>query len=236
MSGKRASWIYGSSVCAGAIGMALLIVSGAHAATLTARGNEPGWHVEIDDSAITFTTMDGAPVSIEPVPPATIANEVTVYSATVGSEPFVLFVANTTCSDTMSGMPFPKTVAVVSGGQTYIGCGGESVSLLLGDWRVEEVGGQAVIAESETSIAFDLDGRVHGNSSCNRFFGTFTLTGEGVTISDTGGTMMACDPGLMEQEQRFLSALDAVRRFESTPDGHLWLVGDDGQVLVSARK
>lgn len=236
MSGKRVSRFHGSIMCAGAIGMALLIGGGAHAATLTAGGNEPGWRVEIDDRAITFTTMDGAAVSVEPVPPATVANEVTVYSAKVGGEPFVLVVANKTCSDTMSGMPFPKTVAVVSGDQTYIGCGGESLSLLLGDWRVEEVGGQAVIAGSEASIAFDLDGRVHGNSSCNRFFGNFTLTGEGLTISDTGGTMMACDPALMEQEQRFLSALETVRRFENAPDGGLRLVDDDGRVVVNARK
>jgi heat shock protein HslJ len=220
----------------GSIGIALLIAGDAHAGSLTAGGNEPGWQVEITDGAITFSTMDGVAVSVEPVPPATTANEVAVYSATVEGRPFSLVVADKICSDTMTGMPFPKTVVVIIGDQKFIGCGGDSLSLLLGDWKIEEIGGQGVIAGSDASVAFDLHGSIHGNSSCNRFFGSFTLTGEGLTISETGGTMMACDPGLMDQEQRFLSALEAVRRFESRPDGRLRLVGEDGRVVVSAKK
>jgi heat shock protein HslJ len=220
----------------GSIVIALLIAGDAHAAGLTARGNEPGWQIEITDRAITFSTMDGVAVSIEPVPPATTANEVTVYSATVEDSPFSLVVVDKICSDTMTGMPFPKTVAVISGDQKLIGCGGDTLSLLLGDWTVEEIGGRGVIAESEASIAFDLDGSLHGNSSCNRFFGSFDLTGEGLTISETGGTMMACDPGLMDQEQRFLSSLEAVGRFESLPDGRLRLIAEDGRVVVSAKR
>lgn len=220
----------------GSIGIALLIAGDAYAGSLTARGNEPGWQLMITDRAITFSTMDGMAVSVEPVPPATTANEIAVHSTMVEGKPFSLVVVDKICSDTMTGMPFPKTVAVVLGDQNFIGCGGDPLSLLLGDWKVEEIGGLGVILESEASIAFDLDGSLHGNSSCNRFFGTFTLTGEGLTISETGGTMMACDPGLMDQEQRFLSSLDAVRRFESLPDGRLRLIGDDGRVVVSATK
>ena len=227
-------FIRGASI--GSIGIALLIAGNAHAASLTARGNEPGWQIVITDDAIDFSTMDGVAVSVQPVPPATTANEVVVYSATIEGSPFSLVVVDKICSDTMTGMPFPKTVAVVMGDQNFIGCGGESLSLLLGDWQVEEIGGQGVIIESEASVAFDLDGSLHGNSSCNRFFGGFALTAEGLTISDIGGTRMACDPGRMEQEQRFFSALEAVRRFESLPDGRLRLIGEDGRAVVSARK
>ena len=219
----------------GSIAIALL-AGNANAASLTARGNEPGWHLTITDEAITVSTMDGVVATVEPVPPATMANEIAVYSATVDGKPFALVVADKICSDTMSGMPFPKTVAAVIGDQTLIGCGGESLSLLLGDWKVEEIGGQVVIAGSEASIAFDLDGSLHGNSSCNRFFGSFTLTGEGLTISQIGGTMMACDPPLMDQEQRFLSSLEVVRRFESLPDGRLRLIGEDGRTVLSAKQ
>jgi len=219
-----------------AVATALLIIGDARAADLTARGNEPGWQVQVTDRSITFSTMDAAALSVEPVPAANTANGVAVYAASASGKPFALVVADKVCSDTMTGMAFPRTVAVVVGEQSYIGCGGESVSLLLGDWKVEEIGGQQVIAASETSITFDPDGRVHGNSSCNRFFGSFGLSGEGLTISDTGGTMMACDPALMEQEQRFLSTLETVRRFERAPDGRLHLIGEDGRVAVSARQ
>jgi heat shock protein HslJ len=227
-------FIRGASI--GSIGIVLLIAGDARAESLTARGNEPGWQLEITDDAIDFSTMDGVAVSVQRVPPATTANEVAVYSANVEGKPFSLVVVDKICSDTMTGMPFPKTVAVVMEDQNFIGCGGEPLSLLLGDWKVEEIGGRGVIDESEASIAFDPDGSLHGNSSCNRFFGSFALTAEGLTISDTGGTMMACDPGSMDQEQRFLSALEQVRRFEMLPDGRLCLIGEDGHVVVSARK
>ncbi|WP_423069454.1 META domain-containing protein [Devosia sp. CN2-171] len=224
----------GAGICS--VATALLITGGAQAAGLTARGNEPSWNVQVTDQAIIFNTIDGPTVSVEPVPAAKTANEVIVYAAAVDGKPFALVVADKICSDSMTGMPFPKTVAVVVGEQAYIGCGGESLSLLLGDWQVEEIGGQAVVAGSDTSIAFDLDGRVHGNSSCNRFFGSFALSGEALTISNTGGTMMACDDGLMEQEQRFLTALATVRRFERTPEGRMRLVDDNGRAVVSVRE
>jgi heat shock protein HslJ len=47
--------------------------------------------------------------------------------------------------------------------------------------------------------------------------------------------MMACEPSLMEQERRFLDALDATRRFEIAPDGALVLLADDGPKLVARR-
>ncbi len=225
--------VWGTAICAAA--MVLATAGQASAANWSARGNEPGWHVAVSDESIVFTTMDGAPVTIAPVPEATRANDVAVYSATADGKPFVLVAVDKICGDTMSGMPFPKTVAVAVGDASYIGCGGEPVSLLLGDRKVEQIEGQPVIAGSQASIAFELDGGIHGNSSCNRFFGSYTLTGEGLTISNVGGTMMACDEGMMQQEQRFLAALEMVRRFESTGDGQLRLVDDNGRAVVTAR-
>lgn len=223
----------GVAICAIAIG--LLLTSEASAASWTARGNEPGWHVEVTDQSIVFSTMDGPAVTVAPVPEATRASDLAVYAATVDGTSFTLVAVDKVCTDTMSGMQFPKTVAVTVGEAAYAGCGGEPVSLLLGDRRVTDIDGEPVVAGSEPSIAFELDGSLHGNASCNRFFGSYTLTGEGLTISNPGSTMMACEEPLMQQEQRFLSGLEAVRRFEITPDGQLRLIGDDGQAVVTAR-
>jgi len=204
----------------------------APAAGLTARGNEPGWQIEISDKAISFRTMDGEAFTIEPVPEPMAADGVETYSATVDGQPFTLTVADTLCADTMSGMQHPKTVTVALGDRRLEGCGGQPADLLHGEWRIEEIGGKAVVAKSEPTLGFEPDGRIHGNASCNRLLGGFSLTGEGLTFSETATTMMACDQPVMDQEHALLEALKAVRRFEVTAQGRLHLFGDDAGPLV----
>lgn len=208
----------------------------AEAASWTARGNEPGWHVDVSDTAISFSSMEGETFSIEPVPEPVRAEEIEVYTGTADDKAFTLVAIDKICTDNMSGMPFPKAVVVTIGGRALVGCGGDPLSLLVGDWKVEEIAGEPVIATSETSLAFDLEGSMHGNASCNRFFGGFTLTGEGLTLSPGGATMMACETGLMEQEQRFLAALEQVNRFESLADSRLKLVDVEGNTVLALRK
>lgn len=214
----------------------VLLGGAAEAANWTARGNEPGWHVEVSDTAINFSSMEGETFAIEPVPEPVRAEGIEVYSSTTGDKTFTLVAIDKICTDNMSGMPFPKAVVVTISDRALVGCGGDPLSLLVGEWRVEEITGAPVIAGSETSIGFDLDGSMHGNASCNRFFGGFSLTGEGLTLSPGGATMMACLDGLMEQEQKFLAALEQVSRFESLADGGLRLVGVDGKTVLALRK
>lgn len=214
----------------------LMLIGAAEAASWTARGNEPGWQVEVSDTAINFSSMDGETFAIEPVPEPVRAEDIEVYSGAAGDKTFTLVAIDKICTDNMSGMPFPKAVVVTIGERALVGCGGDPLSLLVGEWKVEEISGTPVIAESETSIGFDLDGSMHGNASCNRFFGGFSLTGEGLTLSPGGATMMACIGGLMEQEQKFLLALEEVSRFESLPDGGLRLVDVDGNTVLALRK
>lgn len=214
----------------------LLLGGVAEAASWTARGNEPGWHLDLSDTAMTFSTMEGETLVIQPVPEPVRAEDMEVYTGTAGDEPFTLVAITKICTDTMSGMPFPKSVAVTIGGRALVGCGGDPLSLLVGDWKVEEIAGEPVIANSQASLSFDLDGRTHGNASCNRFFGGFNLTGEGLTLSPGGATMMACEAGLMDQEQKFLAALEQVSRFESLADGRLRLVDVEGNTVLMLRQ
>ncbi|MGH6791527.1 MAG: META domain-containing protein [Methyloceanibacter sp.] len=78
-------------------------------------------------------------------------------------------------------------------------------------------------------------GRVYGNGSCNRYFGGYELTGEGLAFSQLGSTKMACEQPLMDQEFIFLQILGAVSRFEFDTEGKLVLHSDDG-TLVASRK
>lgn len=217
--------------------MPLMLLGGvAEAASWTARGNEPGWQVELTGTAIKVSTMEGETFSIAPVPEPVRAEDIEVYTGTTGDKAVTLVAIDKICTDNMSGMPFPKSVVVTIGERALVGCGGDPLSLLVGEWRVEKISGKPVIASSETSIGFELDGSLHGNASCNRFFGGFTLTGEGLTLSPGGATMMACRDGLMEQEQKFLAALEEVSRFESLPGGGLRLVDVGGNTVLALQR
>lgn len=206
------------------------------AATLTARGNEPGWQVTVSETEMTFRPLGGGAVTIKPVPKPIMADGVETYAAKVDGKAFSLVVAGAVCVDTMSGMPFPKTATVTFGERSFRGCAGEPASLLHGAWTIAAIGEVSVLKDSKPTFAFDAGGRVNGNGSCNRYFGSFKLTGEGLTISETGASMMMCDEPLMQQGRSLLQAFARVRRFEVEASGGLRLVGDDGRAAVSLRR
>ena len=140
------------------------------------------------------------------------------------------------CTDVATGMPHPYQVRYELDGKGHPGCGGEPKSLLAGDeWIVETVGGAPVIDKSEATILFMEEGRVAGNASCNRFVGSYSLTGEGLSFSQMGTTMMACEEALSRQEERFLELLQAVFRFEISPERHLGLHTPDGRSITAKR-
>lgn len=215
-----------------ALSLSLALSSVAQAASLTARGNEPGWRIDISDKNLVFRGQDGKTFTIEPAPVAVTVNGFDTYQAGVENQPFTLTVSDKICVDTMSGMPFPKTATVVLNNQTLAGCAGEPAALLHGDWKIKEIGGKAIAAQSAPTLAFEPDGGIHGNGSCNRFFGRFTLTGEGLSISQIGASMMMCEQPLMDQERSLLKALESVQRFETVSHGHVRLLGSDKQPLV----
>lgn len=225
-----------SSACCAILALLLATSQAAKAAPLTARGNEPGWQVTISETEMTFRPLGAAAVTIAPAPKPITADGIDTYVAKVDGKPFSLAIIGTVCVDTMSGMPFPKTATLTFGENSLKGCAGEPASLLRGDWTVVAIGEVPVLKDSQPTLAFEAEGRVSGNGSCNRYFGSFQLTGEGLAISETGASMMMCDERLMQQERKLLKALGSVRRFEVEVSGGLRLVGDDGRAVVSLRR
>ncbi len=219
-----------------ALALSLAAPGYGQAAALTAHGNEPGWRVELSDTALTFRGMDGETFTITPAPRAVTANGVETYASTVAGRPFTLTVTGALCSDTMTGMPFPRTATVDIDGRKLAGCAGEPAALLDGDWRIEEIAGAAIVADSAPALSFDSKRSVSGNASCNRFFGQFALTGEGLRISDIGMSMMMCEDPIFKQERALLTAFESVRGFRIGPAGQLLLIGDNGGTLVRARR
>ena len=200
-----------------------------------ARGNEPFWSLTKSADAITFQPMDGPAVTVAPVPRPAIEGGAEVYRGSAGGAPFVLTVADAVCTDTMSGMPFPATVSVAIGADTFEGCGGEPVALLLGDWTITAIDGAAPIAGTEPALAFAEEGKLSGAASCNRFFGGYTLTGEGLSIGALGASMMACEEPVMAQERAVTEILEGVTNFAIAEDGSLVLTAADGSTITARR-
>ena len=117
------------------------------------------------------------------------------------------------------------------------GCGGPPRELLGTDeWTVTQIGGKPALAKAGATLQFLDDGALVGKASCNRFRASFKLTGEGLSIGPAAATMMACEPGIMQQEQALLRELEGVSGFDIRPNGTLVLKGKSGDALVARRR
>lgn len=201
----------------------------------SATGNEPGWRLDIVNGQLTLLTNNGATRTTLPAPKPEAIPSGRKYTASTDGRVVTAMVLDRVCHDTMTGMPRPNTVEVTIDRTILKGCGGDPAALLLGKtWVVEDIDGTPPVDNSRVTLNFGQDGRLSGNSSCNRYNGKYAITGEGLTITQTAGTMMACiSAALMAQEKMFLDMLRAVQRFEMRPDGKLVL--HTGKHTITAR-
>lgn len=101
-------------------------------------------------------------------------------------------------------------------------------------WWVEDIAGKGVIDMSHTTIEFLEDGKVAGDTGCNRYFGGYEITGEKITFGPLAGTRKACADSLMNQETAFYEAMGRVSRWEIAETGLLHLRDADGAGLIRA--
>ena len=96
-------------------------------------------------------------------------------------------------------------------------------------------GRQAVVGPligTQLTLAFQ-DGRVSGNSGCNRFHGEFEVDGGALKIGPLATTRMACDETLMTQEREFLRALESATKW-AIVRGMLDVHRADGERVLTA--
>lgn len=200
-----------------------------------ARGNEPGWRLDVDTGTLTLS-WDYGERALAAVTPAPLPAEgITSYGTRVGDHRLVIAVHDQLCADDMTGMPHPNRVIVSLDDRVLRGCGGEPRGLLLGEWVIEDVDGGGTVDGSRATVAFDTEGRIGGRGSCNSYGGSYRLSGEGLSVSEVFSTLMACAEGLMNQERRILGILEDVGRFELDDTGALILHTHDGRTLTARR-
>ncbi len=99
---------------------------------------------------------------------------------------------------------------------------------ILGAWELAEgtADGTDLPLPAGATATLDVDAdRLSGQSFCNRFFSTYRLDGDALTIEPLGSTMMACPPEIMIAESIFLTALGLVGT-ATREGGDLVLTGD----------
>jgi heat shock protein HslJ len=106
---------------------------------------------------------------------------------------------------------------------------------LIGSWTVEYIGERPVIDRSPAYMTFFEEGRVAGNSSCNQLAGTYELQAGSLEFSKIASTNRRCHPALMEQEARFLAALQRVAKAQFVK-GLLVLLDANDEMLFRASR
>jgi heat shock protein HslJ len=100
-------------------------------------------------------------------------------------------------------------------------------------WRATALNGQVVLSDTTLTSAFGEGGELHGSAGCNSYSTNYTVDGNALSIGPASLTSMLCEepPGIMDQEQAFLAALESAASF-TLEAGQLYVQDGSGQVMI----
>lgn len=101
-------------------------------------------------------------------------------------------------------------------------------------WKLLEIDGEKVeITEAfkgEPHIILSLQtNKIHGSGGCNRFGGTYTLSGDNLTFGGIAATKINCEE-VMQVEELFIRGLTTVNGYRVNGDA-MWLLRDGKQIM-----
>lgn len=103
------------------------------------------------------------------------------------------------------------------------------------EWKIEDIAGAGVVADSHPTLIFMPDGLLTGSATCNRIIGSYTIAGSTLTIAPIGTTKMTCPEAFMKQEQTLVQLLPTVHSFGIDASGALILTTADAQTITARR-
>ncbi len=89
-----------------------------------ARGNEPGWMLEIGTDRMTLVTDYGERTITTPLPSVQATADGRKYQARTEANELTVAISDQACVDSMSGKGYSDFVAIELNGQRLNGCGG----------------------------------------------------------------------------------------------------------------
>jgi heat shock protein HslJ len=187
------------------VALAALLISGCltypppPAAPYRAVGTEPFWSLIIDERDVTFILADGQPVR-QPRPRAIIGIAGEIYQ----TPRINVNIVHASCSDGMSDKTYRDRVQVSVDGRHFEGCGGDSVApvgLAGTNGHVDAVNGRPTPPQGEYFVRFDAD-RISTKFGCNGMSGSYSKSGNALTVGPMVATRMFCpDPAMTFENQ-----------------------------------
>lgn len=102
-------------------------------------------------------------------------------------------------------------------------------------WRVVTINGRTPVAGSEPTMAF-AEALVTGSAGCNSYSGQYRYdpsTGS-IAFEQAAMTAMAClEPGRMDVEAAFATAMTGATSASIDPQGRLILTGPGGEIVLA---
>ncbi|MFN7168164.1 MAG: META domain-containing protein [Pannonibacter sp.] len=86
---------------------------------------------------------------------------------------------------------------------------------LVGKWLAEDIGGKGVIDTAQTVLEIEDAGTVSGSTGCNTMFGQVRQGAGVLKIGPLAVTRKACPPAVMDQERKFVEAINATVDYRS---------------------
>ncbi len=124
----------------------------------------------------------------------------------------------------------PSSVRILMAAVMSVASAGDN-GMVGQEWLAEDIGGRGVVDNVRTAITIGAGGEVTGSGGCNRLRGVAQTDGSSLTFGTMATTRMMCPPAVMDQEGKFLRALDLTREFRL--DGpYLKFLDRDGAALV----
>ncbi|WP_017445134.1 META domain-containing protein [Gayadomonas joobiniege] len=99
-----------------------------------------------------------------------------------------------------------------------------------GAWQLDSLLGDSLLKESKITLEFAEDERVFGNSGCNQYTGSYRFTDGKLDVGQLASTKRACVGPVMEQETKFLKALENSVEFKEQA-GQMLAYDADGNAL-----
>ncbi len=198
-------------------------------AAFAARGNEPDWSLRLDRTGAHLTRPGGAETALAP---GAVTESATGRTIRLGEG--TALIEDRLCRDSATGLPYPHAVTLTMGSDKLQGCGGDPRDILAGPTlTATALAGVLQMTNPVPNLTFSPDGRVFGSTGCNRFVGSYDLSGEGLRFGPLAGTRMACSVAQSATEAAMTAALDSITRFDVTEDGQVLFYAGETAILTT---